>query len=201
MPVRRLVAVAMPAGPRFVEELERAWEAGDAVLPVDLRLAPPARRRLLEALRPAVLITGGGPVVALSDPEPVEEGDALVMATSGTTGEPKGVVLTHAAVSASARATSARIGVDAGYGRLVGLPPPLPRRRDVGRDEVPSRGGRCEVVEGFSVGGGRSGPRPGSDSHLARPDDAPAPRSSSPTGSAGSSSAARRRRRGSPPMW
>ena len=43
---------------------------------------------------------------------PVEKGDALVIATSGTTGAPKGVVLTHAAVAASAEATSAYLGVD-----------------------------------------------------------------------------------------
>jgi O-succinylbenzoic acid--CoA ligase len=42
----------------------------------------------------------------------VEAGDALVVATSGTTGTPKGVVLTHAAVEASARATTARLAVD-----------------------------------------------------------------------------------------
>jgi O-succinylbenzoic acid--CoA ligase len=45
---------------------------------------------------------------------PTREGDALVVATSGTTGEPKGVVLTHDAVAASARATSARLAVDPG---------------------------------------------------------------------------------------
>ena len=43
---------------------------------------------------------------------PVEDGDALVVATSGTSGEPKGVVLTHAAIAASARATSSRLGID-----------------------------------------------------------------------------------------
>jgi O-succinylbenzoic acid--CoA ligase len=43
---------------------------------------------------------------------PVDEGDALVVATSASTGAPKGVVLTHAAVAASAEATSARLGVD-----------------------------------------------------------------------------------------
>ena len=42
---------------------------------------------------------------------PVEAGDALVMSTSGSSGEPKGVVLTHTAIEASARATSSRIGV------------------------------------------------------------------------------------------
>ncbi|MPY94109.1 MAG: AMP-binding protein [Acidimicrobiia bacterium] len=43
---------------------------------------------------------------------PVEAGDALVVATSGTTGEPKAAVLTHTAVAASAAATSARLGID-----------------------------------------------------------------------------------------
>jgi O-succinylbenzoic acid--CoA ligase len=43
---------------------------------------------------------------------PVEPGDALVVATSGTTGQAKGVVLTHDAVAASAEATSRRLGVD-----------------------------------------------------------------------------------------
>jgi len=35
-----LVALAVPGGPRFVDELRRAWDDGDAVFPVDLRLAP-----------------------------------------------------------------------------------------------------------------------------------------------------------------
>ncbi len=42
----------------------------------------------------------------------MEEGDALVVATSGTSGQPKAAVLTHDAVAASAEATSVRLGVD-----------------------------------------------------------------------------------------
>ena len=42
----------------------------------------------------------------------VEEGDALVVATSGTSGHPKAAVLTHDAVAASAEATSVRLGVE-----------------------------------------------------------------------------------------
>jgi len=115
-----LVALDLPAGPRFVEALQAAWDAGDAVLPLDPRLPAPAVRLLVDALRPSTVVgtsgdhrrTGGAPV---------EPGDALVVATSGTTGEPKGVVLTHDAVRASAWATSARLAVDPAahrYGEL-----------------------------------------------------------------------------------
>ncbi len=49
-----LVAIDLPGGPQFVEALRSAWDAGDAVAPVDQRLAPPARERLLDMLRPAL---------------------------------------------------------------------------------------------------------------------------------------------------
>jgi O-succinylbenzoic acid--CoA ligase len=105
--VRRLVPLRLPGGPAFVEALRRAWDDGDAVLPVDTRLSPAAVDRL---------------VASMHLDEPVEDGDALVVATSGTSGEPKGVVLTHDAVRASAVATSARLGVGAGDTWLACLP-------------------------------------------------------------------------------
>lgn len=85
----RLVALDASPGAGFVSALAAAWEAGDVVLPVDPRLPTPPS----------------------FDP-PLEAGDALVVATSGTTGEPKGAVLTHESVLAAARATSARLAVD-----------------------------------------------------------------------------------------
>ena len=107
-----LVAIALPPGPRFVAELTRAWADGDAVLPVDPRLPASAAHDLLVAMRPAVVVDEAGERQRLRDAMAVEVGDALVVATSGTTGAPKGVVLTHDAVRASAIATSARLDVD-----------------------------------------------------------------------------------------
>jgi O-succinylbenzoic acid--CoA ligase len=102
----------MPGGPAFVTELRRAWDAGDAVLPVDTRLPSRAADRLLDVLRPAVVVDGHGERWNRRRSLPVDAGDCLVVATSGTTGEPKGVVLTHDAVTSSAAATSTRLGVD-----------------------------------------------------------------------------------------
>jgi len=106
--VPALVAIDATGGPNFVTALRRAWDAGDAVLPVDPRLPPAGRQRLLDAL-------GAG--------LPVRDGDAVVVATSGTTGDPKGVVLTHDAVRASADATSERIGVDPSTDRWLACLP------------------------------------------------------------------------------
>jgi o-succinylbenzoate---CoA ligase len=110
--MRRLLAIVAEGGPAFVDRLRRAWDDGDALAPVDPRLPPPAVDALLAALRPHALVGPDGTTTPLAGAEPVDDDDALVVATSGTTGAPKGVVLTHAAVGASAAATSTRLGVD-----------------------------------------------------------------------------------------
>ena len=113
----------MPGGPPFAEALRRCWDDDDAVLPLDLRLSQPAIARARRVTAPLCHRR----CLGLSGLTPrwrtVEEGDALVVATSGTTGEPKGVVLTHGAVEASARATSTRLGVDPSRDRWLACLP------------------------------------------------------------------------------
>ncbi|MEY2398650.1 MAG: o-succinylbenzoate---CoA ligase [Actinomycetota bacterium] len=87
--------------------MHEAWVAGDAVAPIDPRLPPAARASVLEELR---------------IDEPVEAGDAVVIATSGTSGEPKAVVLTHEAITASAWASSNALGVTKSDKWLACLP-------------------------------------------------------------------------------
>jgi O-succinylbenzoic acid--CoA ligase len=96
----------------FVDALRAIWDTGDAAAPLDPRLPAAARRAMLEALRPTRIVGSDGEQRAVPDGLGVEEGDALVVATSGTAGQPKGVVLTHEAVAASARATTERLAVD-----------------------------------------------------------------------------------------
>jgi len=110
--VPELVALDLPGGKGFVDALRAVWDTGDAAAPLDPRLPDAARRAMLDAIRPTRIVSSDGEQHALAGGMGVEEGDALVMATSGTSGQPKGVVLTHAAVEASARATTARLGVD-----------------------------------------------------------------------------------------
>jgi len=121
-PVHRLVAIDLPGGPAFVDALQRAWADGDAVLPVDQRLARTARAAVLDRLGAAIVVDASG-TARLEGGKAVEDGDALVMATSGTTGEPRGVVLTHDAVRASAVATTTRLGLDADRHRWLACLP------------------------------------------------------------------------------
>lgn len=106
----KLTALNLPGSPDFVHALQSVWERGDAVFPLDRRLPMAAQRSMLQGFGVATVISGDGETT-LSDGEPVEPGDALVIATSGSSGPPKAAVLTHAAVEASARATSERLQV------------------------------------------------------------------------------------------
>lgn len=85
----------MPPGDDFIAALDDAWNAGDAVLPLDPASPPAARELQIAAMRPDV---------------PVDDDVAVVILTSGSTGEPKGAQLSHAALESSIRATHARIG-------------------------------------------------------------------------------------------
>jgi o-succinylbenzoate---CoA ligase len=117
-----LAALDLAPGPEFVDALRTCWEAGDAVLPVDQRLPGAAMTALFEELRPGRMVTPDG-VRRLRGGTPTAEGDALVVPTSGSTGAPKGVVLTHDALAASARASSARLDVDPSRDRWVACLP------------------------------------------------------------------------------
>ena len=131
-------------------------------------------------MRPSVVIDATG-AHRRPDGVPVEPGDALVVATSGTTGAPKGVVLTHEAVAASARATSVRLAADPATDRWVACLP----LAHIGGLAVVTRslvtGVPCTVLERFDAGEverlGRSGRhaglagghRPGPDRRLGLP--------------------------------
>ncbi len=120
--MRRVVGVALPPGPAFVDAVRRIWEAGDAVFPIDLRLPDAELRKVIESVRPTHIFDGTD-TSAVERGVPAEEGDAVVVATSGTTGHPKGVVLSRDSIEYAVKVTSDAIGVDPATDRwLLAIP-------------------------------------------------------------------------------
>jgi len=105
----------------FVDRLSRAWDNDDAIFPLDQRLPLAARQLILNVVKPTIMATIDGDTRV--DGIPVESGDAVVVATSGTSGVAKAAVLTMSAVEASARATTERLNVSLRDTWLACLPP------------------------------------------------------------------------------
>lgn len=101
-----LIALVVPAGPGFVEQVLRAWDDGDAVLPLDPAAPAAHLEQVITALAPTRVVESDGERRSLDGGRPVEGGDALVIATSGTTGTAKGVVHTQASIEAAGYMTS-----------------------------------------------------------------------------------------------
>jgi o-succinylbenzoate---CoA ligase len=113
-----VVALDLPGGPPFVDAVRGIWDDGDAALVLDRRWPAAVREATIAELRPVAIVDSSGRT-PIAGARPAEEGDALVVVTSGTTGVPKGAVLTHEAVRASAHASSTRLGVDDGSDRWL----------------------------------------------------------------------------------
>ena len=105
------VAVALEPGVPFAEALHACLLLGAAAMPVDPRLGPAERARVL---RDADLVVeqplGGGGVFAI--PAPPDAADtALVVHTSGTTGDPVPIELTYGNVAANTRGVQQALGL------------------------------------------------------------------------------------------
>ncbi|MFC4587756.1 AMP-binding protein [Sphaerisporangium corydalis] len=101
---------------------EAVLGSGPAVLPLPPDLPAPALSSALEALRPTHVVTPGG-VRTRPEGVPADGGTAVIIATSGSTGPPKGVELPAAALVASASASLRRLSAGPGERWLCCLPP------------------------------------------------------------------------------
>ena len=116
-----LAAVKVAPGPAWLDVLAEVWSAGAAVLPVDTRLPASQADALLARARPTVVLDEDG-VRRPGGGVPAGEGVRLVMATSGTSGEPKLVELTEQGLTAALGAAAARIGSGPGDRWLCCIP-------------------------------------------------------------------------------
>jgi o-succinylbenzoate---CoA ligase len=129
---RALHAVLLPGGTAtgpFLAALAAALDGtGPALLPLDAGLPAARLAELIGAFRPSAVVDpdgsrrrpGPGPAGPADDGVPPEV--AVVIATSGSTGPPKGTQLSAAALLASARASLRRIGAAPGRRWLCCLP-------------------------------------------------------------------------------
>jgi o-succinylbenzoate---CoA ligase len=110
--------------PRLVEQLAAALDGtGPAILPLDAALPAGRLAELIAALGPGSIEDAEGVTTLRSaHNEGVAEGTAVVVGTSGSTGAPKGVELSTAALRHSARASLDRVGARPGERWLCCLP-------------------------------------------------------------------------------
>lgn len=92
---RRGVAVNLARGADVVLAMAAIWLADAVFVPVNPRLPERAVAELVDRLRPALMVNAHGIRPVEAEAAVYEEGDAFVLWTSGTTGDPKPVLNTH----------------------------------------------------------------------------------------------------------
>jgi O-succinylbenzoic acid--CoA ligase len=119
--VIRLVALQHDDPAVMLRALDAVWADGDAALPLPAHAREEDTARVVTTLAPHEVRTDRG----THHPDRahrVDAGTALVVATSGTTGPPRGIVLSHAALAAATTRSRTRLGAADGVPWLGVLP-------------------------------------------------------------------------------
>ena len=108
-------------GPDLITGLLACWQCGASASLQAEGTTPPQEAAIRDRLRPALIVAGDRIETAAGARG--SGGEALVLWTSGTTGEPRGVILSGAAITARLRDNHARIPQAARHRALSLLPP------------------------------------------------------------------------------
>jgi amino acid adenylation domain-containing protein/non-ribosomal peptide synthase protein (TIGR01720 family) len=147
----RFVALRMTRSVEMVVAVLAVAKSGAAYVPVDPGLPAAVTERMLADVEPVTVLTDVPPTGLAgrpeTDPRPAFDPahPAYMLFTSGSTGDPKGVVVTHQAVADLVRWADADLGVD----RLARVLAATPLTFDVSVFELLAplcRGGAVELV-------------------------------------------------------
>ncbi len=137
---RSIVLIAHSGSARFLADLFAVWSCGCAAACIDPNLTPDEIKTLVEFVEPSAVLVDdmsiaariGAPILNFAQAKPSTEPislpasdpgrPALILFTSGTTGNPKGVVLSSRALFARISLNCASIGAVARSPSLVTLP-------------------------------------------------------------------------------
>jgi O-succinylbenzoic acid--CoA ligase len=122
-PLHAVLLAGVAGAGRLVEPLARALDGtGPAILPIDAGLPAARIKQLIDVFQPSVVMEADGEATVRSISPGISPGTAVIITTSGSTGEPKGVELSAAALTHSAGASLARVGARPGERWLLSLP-------------------------------------------------------------------------------
>lgn len=118
------VALALPGGVAFLAALHATLLLGAAVVPIDLRLGPGERAQRMEGCKVTVAepLTRGSEPDAGTEQRLAPDAPATVVHTSGTTAQPKPVVLTIGNWTWNALGSALALGLDPRDRWLCALP-------------------------------------------------------------------------------
>jgi O-succinylbenzoic acid--CoA ligase len=120
--MRKLGGIDLPLSTEFVSALQSIWDAGDCAFPIDQRLPHAQKTYLVEDFGVHEIITTDGHKTMGQFETLITENDAVVFTTSGSSGDPKGVVHTHQSLRSNADIVGAYFGDTSAMHWLACLP-------------------------------------------------------------------------------
>ncbi len=115
------VAAYLPTGPQLVDLLVTCLKIGAVFCPLNIRLPPVAIEEQLLTLQPKFIFSPSGYETRASTKAPLPP-SSLLLFTSGSSGSPKLVSISHKSFLASAKSANAACDLQAGDGWLLSLP-------------------------------------------------------------------------------